>query len=138
MFFFTIPIHGYHILRQINELVFEHSVLEVVLIMFFVCLACSFLFTMLTSFIGILLKDNLMSLFVPIAVVVILFLTSMTLTNGKNYDKEIICSYIPFSSLTTLPFFGSSYLLWISLSIHLVFALLLLFVNRRLYEKADI
>ena len=138
LFFFTIPIHGYHILRQINELVFEHSVLEVVLIMFLVFLVCSFLFTMLTSFIGILLKDNLMPLFVPIAVVVILFLTSMALTNDKKYDKEIICSYFPFSSLTTLPFYGSSYLLWISSSIHLVFALLLLFINRRLYEKADI
>ena len=79
-----------------------------------------------------------MSLFVPIAVVIILFLTSIPLTNGKNYDKEIICSYFPFSSLTTLPFYGSSYLLWISLSIHLIFALLLLFINRRLYEKADI
>ncbi len=138
MFFFTIPIHGYHILRQINELVFEHSVLEVVLIMFLVCLVCSFLFTMLTSFIGILLKENLMSLFVPTAIVVILFLTSMALTNDKNYDKEIICNYFPFSSLTTLPFYGSSYLLWIALSIHLVFVLLLLFINRRLYEKADI
>lgn len=138
MFFFTIPMHGYHILRQINELVFEHSVLEVVLIMFLVCLVCSFLFTMLTSFIGILLKENLMSLFVPAAMVVILFLTSMALTNDKNTAKEIICSYFPFSSLTTLPFYGSSYLLWIALSIHLVFALLLLFINRRLYEKADI
>lgn len=138
LLFFTIPIHGYHILRQINELVFEHSVLEVVLIMFLVCLVCSFLFTMLTSFIGILLKENLMSIFVPATMVVILFLTSMALINDKQYDKEIICSYFPFSSLTTLPFYGSSYLLWISLSIHLIFALLLLFINRRLYEKADI
>ena len=135
---FTIPLHGLHILRQINDSVFENNVIEVVLVSFLVCLVLSILFTVISSLLGILFKDNSISSFLPIAVAIILTILPIAIAKDNQYGKEVIFSFIPIGSLTTLLIYGTSVYLWIALLVHFVLELLLLLTCRRIYEKTDI